>query len=98
VGAGVSASMWDDEPGPVHDLRCDVMSKTVGPCTCGADEELHPADTFGAGFADMRGGYPIDDPLEDLLRPGAGTLADRLEELGRRIHPRDGDSSGGEVA
>lgn len=91
--------MWEqDWPAPRHEIRCAVWTTHSDPCDCGADEELHPADTFGAGFADTRGGYPIDDPLEDLLRPDAGTLADRLEELGRRIHPRDGDSSGGEVA
>ncbi len=31
------------------------------------------------------------DTLDALLRPEAGTLADRLEELGRRIYPCDGD-------
>ena len=85
MGAGVSASMWEqDWPAPKHEIRCAVWVTHNDPCDCGADEELHPADHFG---------YPIDDPLEDLLRPDAGTLADRLEELGRRIHPRDGDGA-----
>lgn len=81
------SALWDDEPGPLHDLRCTVLARTVGPCDCGADD---PADTFGQGFADSRGGYPLDDPLDALLRPDAGTLADRLEKLARTLPPRDG--------
>ena len=64
------SAMWDDEPGPTHDLRCDVMTRTVGPCRCGAD-----------------------DPLADLLRPEAGSLADRLEQLARTVFPRAGDAA-----
>lgn len=35
----MSATVWDDEPGPRHELRCDVLLRTIGPCTCGADDD-----------------------------------------------------------
>lgn len=78
----------DDWPSPRHDARCKIWTSSDPAVACsrlddcrddaGHTERPH----FSDGYADHRGGYPIDDPLEDLLRPDAGTLADRLERGG----------------
>lgn len=47
------------------------------PCDCGAD-----------GHADL-----IDGPMGAFLRPDAGSLADRLEQLARTVFPRAGDAA-----
>lgn len=87
----------DDWPSPRHDARCSIWTSSDADVACSRmddcrdDAGYSDRPHFSDGYADSGAPYPIDDPLEDLLRPDAGTLADRLEELGRRIHPCDGD-------
>lgn len=86
---------WKRTHGTRHCLACSrAHGRRASARRRGVELEIQPlADKYWQEIQGSinGGGYPIDDPLEDLLRPDAGTLADRLEDLGRRIYPRDTD-------
>lgn len=66
------------------DDDCSIKDRHTIDCPIWTTHDL-PCDCGGDNL--------IDGPMGAFLRPDAGSLADRLEQLARTVFPRAGDAA-----